>query len=202
MVAPGAPGRAGGGWILVALIADDGQEPAAHLSDRAALAAWCAVSALWHPALLAQARELPRIENVDYPSSPGPNEVRVLAEGMTERLPSGYLTQVEDAGTVLKSFTTIFAQITNPLAIARIDGAALHKGNVLAPAVKNMLAYCRCQPIAAGVVNERSAVARPVGRLERGIVGACACRRSQRPPYAGRNVQHFEDAMGRVLLPT
>src|SRR5437764_557539 len=97
----GAPAAPRGDWTLVALIADDGQEPAANLPDRAALAAWCAVSALWHPSLLAQAGALPRIESVDCPGSPGPNEVRVLAEGTAERLPSGYLTQVEDAGTIL-----------------------------------------------------------------------------------------------------
>jgi alpha-mannosidase len=97
-VVPEAPGDR---WTLIALIADDGQEPAANLSEREALGAWCAVSAPWHPALLANAGELPRIECVDYPSSPGPNEVRVLAEGTAERLPSGYRTQVEDAGTIL-----------------------------------------------------------------------------------------------------
>jgi alpha-mannosidase len=90
-----------GNWALVALIADDGQEPAGDLSEAAALGAWCAVSALWHPALLAQAAALPRIENVDYPSPPGPNEVRVLAAGSAERLPSGYRTQAADAGTIL-----------------------------------------------------------------------------------------------------
>src|ERR1700722_4410841 len=77
--APAAPAL--GDWTLVALIADDGQEPAANLSEPAALGAWCAVSALWHPSLLAQAAELPGIESVDYPSAPGPNVGRVLAGG-------------------------------------------------------------------------------------------------------------------------
>ncbi len=94
-------GSALGVWTLVALIADDGQEPATNLSETAALGVWCAVSALWHPSLLAQATALPRIESVDYPSPPGPNEVRVLAGGTADRLPSGYRTQVEDAGTIL-----------------------------------------------------------------------------------------------------
>src|SRR5438477_5402416 len=83
-VAEGATAATRGEWTLVALIADDGQEPAANLKDRAALAAWCAVSALWHPSLLARACALPRIESVDCPGSPGPNEVRVLAEGTAE----------------------------------------------------------------------------------------------------------------------
>jgi alpha-mannosidase len=95
------PAHDAGDWTLVALIADDGQEPAGDLSEVTALGAWCAVSALWHPALLAQAAALPRIENVDYPSPPGPNEVRLLAAGTSERLPSGYRTQAADAGTIL-----------------------------------------------------------------------------------------------------
>jgi alpha-mannosidase len=88
-------------WTLVALIADDGQEPPVDLSEAAAMGAWCAVSALFHPALLAQAGALPRIESVDAPSPPGPDEVRVLAGGTADRLPSGYHTQAADAGTIL-----------------------------------------------------------------------------------------------------
>jgi alpha-mannosidase len=84
----------------MALIPDDGQEPAPGLSESAALATWCAVSALWHPALLAEAAALPRVESVDYPSSPGPKEVRVVTEALADRLPSGYATQIEDSGTV------------------------------------------------------------------------------------------------------
>jgi alpha-mannosidase len=99
--ASGAPTATRGEWSLISLIADDGREPAATVSDRAALAAWCAVSAVWHPSLLARARELPRIESLDDPSSPGPDEIRVVAEGTLDRLPSGYLTQAEDAGAIV-----------------------------------------------------------------------------------------------------
>jgi alpha-mannosidase len=95
------PVQDAGNWTLVALIADDGQEPAGDLTEAAALGTWCAVSALWHPALLAQAAALPRIENVDYPSPPAANEIRLFAGGTSERLPSGYLTQAADAGTIL-----------------------------------------------------------------------------------------------------
>ncbi len=44
---------------------------------------------------------LPRIEPVDSPSSPGAREVRVVATGVFDRLPSGYQTQAEDARTAL-----------------------------------------------------------------------------------------------------
>src|SRR5436305_15050805 len=50
-----------GGWTLVALINHQGKEPPASLSDDLAQQAWCAVSALWHPSLLARAAVLPRI---------------------------------------------------------------------------------------------------------------------------------------------
>ena len=53
--APVSPGPTGGGWSLVALIANEGVEPPAGLPDRDALATWCAVSTLWHPSLLALA---------------------------------------------------------------------------------------------------------------------------------------------------
>src|SRR4051812_40793974 len=79
------PTVSGGGWTLISLIADDGQEPPAGLTEREALATWCAVSATWHPSLLARAGSLPRIESIDSPSPPGPNEVRVLPEGTINR---------------------------------------------------------------------------------------------------------------------
>ncbi|HMB05162.1 MAG TPA: glycosyl hydrolase family 38, partial [Isosphaeraceae bacterium] len=89
------------GWTLVALIAHDGSEPPATLTDHEALGTWCAVSALWHPSLLARTALLPRIEDVEWPSYPSPRDVRVIAAGAAERLPSGYRTQAEDAGAVL-----------------------------------------------------------------------------------------------------
>jgi alpha-mannosidase len=94
------------GWTLVALIPHDGQEPPSDLSDDLARSVWCAVSALWHPSLLARASQLPRIESVDSPSPPGPREIRVIPGGAWERLPSGYRTQAEDArATLLESGT-------------------------------------------------------------------------------------------------
>jgi alpha-mannosidase len=89
------------GWRLVALIAHDGKEPPAGLADDLALATWCAASALWHPSLLARAAELPKIEPVETPSAPAPREIRVIAAGTLDRLPSGYRTQAEDAGAIL-----------------------------------------------------------------------------------------------------
>ena len=92
---------AGDGWALIALVPYDGQEPPAAVSDELARAVWCAVSALWHPSLLARAAGLPRIESVDSPSPPGSREIRVIASGAGDRLPSGYKTQAEDARSAL-----------------------------------------------------------------------------------------------------
>jgi len=89
------------GWALFALVPYDGHEPPATVSDDLAQAVWCAVSALWHPSLLARSAGLPRIESVDSPSPPGAREVRVIATGAADRLPSGYKTQAEDARTAL-----------------------------------------------------------------------------------------------------
>ncbi len=89
------------GWALIALVPYDGQEPPPGVSDELARAVWCAVSALWHPSLLARAAGLPRIESVDAPSLPGSREIRVVASGAGDRLPSGYKTQAEDAKSAL-----------------------------------------------------------------------------------------------------
>jgi len=89
------------GWVLIALVPHDGREPPAQLADPLATEVWCAVSALWHPSLLARASELPRIEPIEYPSAPGSREIRVIPAGAWDQLPSGYRTQAEDAKVAL-----------------------------------------------------------------------------------------------------
>jgi alpha-mannosidase len=86
---------------LISLVADPECEPAAHVSDSEGLATWAAVSALWHPALLARVEQLPMVESFDEPSAPEPGDVRLLAPGMGDRIPSGYRTQASDAGAIL-----------------------------------------------------------------------------------------------------
>jgi len=90
-----------GGRTFFALIPQSGRQPPGGLAEADAEAAWAAVSAVWHPALLATAAGLPVVEDVDAPSPPGPGEVRVMAPGGSGRLPSGYRTGAEDAGTAL-----------------------------------------------------------------------------------------------------
>src|SRR5690242_2561154 len=99
---PSAPaGELASRWSLIALIANNEREPVADISDHHAQSTWAAVSTLWHPALLARVSALPRVESLDEPSAPEAGEIRLLAPGMADRLPSGYRVQAEDAGAVL-----------------------------------------------------------------------------------------------------
>lgn len=88
-------------WSLVALIAHDGEEPPAGITEAEALGTWCAVSALWHPSLLARAGTLPRIEPVEYPTEPSARELRVVAAGAVGRLPDDYRARAEAAGAIV-----------------------------------------------------------------------------------------------------
>lgn len=105
-VVPPAPPPDPDGWSVVSLIAHDSAEPPASFPEAQAEGSWAAVSAPWHPAVLAGLATLPRVEGVDAPSPPGPREVRIVAAGQGERLPSGYRTQAEDAGTLLIDWGT------------------------------------------------------------------------------------------------
>ena len=89
------------GWSIISLVPFHGVEPPASLSDADAEGIWSAVSAPWHPSLLAKQIGLPRVESEETPTSPGPREVRVVVLGRTQQLPSGYRTQVEDVGATL-----------------------------------------------------------------------------------------------------
>lgn len=89
------------GWALIAMVPFEGREPPAQVSDELAQAVWCAVSSLWHPALLSTAAQLPKLEPIESPSPPGAREIRVIAGGLWDQLPSGYRTQAEDARSVL-----------------------------------------------------------------------------------------------------
>ncbi|WP_165219799.1 glycosyl hydrolase family 38 [Aquisphaera insulae] len=89
------------GWRIVSIIPHDCKEPPASLTDDLAQATWAAVSAPWHPSLLSRSAAIPQIESLDNPINPGPREIRIVPAGLLGRLPSGYVTQVEDAGSVL-----------------------------------------------------------------------------------------------------
>jgi alpha-mannosidase len=89
------------GWALIALLPYDGREPPQDVGEELAQAVWCAISALWHPALLARAIALPRVEPIESPTAAAARELRIVPSGLWDRLPSGYRTAAEDAGAIL-----------------------------------------------------------------------------------------------------
>ncbi len=86
---------------LIALAPFDGQSPPESASDALALEVWLAVSAIWHPSLLAVVAELPRVEDLAAPSPPGAREIRVLPGSVRDQIPSGYQTSAADLGAIL-----------------------------------------------------------------------------------------------------
>ncbi|WP_435016892.1 glycosyl hydrolase family 38 [Tundrisphaera sp. TA3] len=80
---------------FVVMIDGDGHEPAPEMTDQAATLAWAAASAPWHPALLAASDDLPRLEELAYPSDPSPGEVRIVA-GHLGQLAPAYRDQAEE----------------------------------------------------------------------------------------------------------
>jgi len=86
---------------LVSMIEHDGQEPPTGYPDRQAEAAWACVSALWHPAILADLDALPAVQGTTFPNVPEPREIRVVAEGAGQVLPADYRSLAADAGATL-----------------------------------------------------------------------------------------------------
>ncbi len=86
---------------IVVMIADDGREPSGDPPEHIALGTWAAVSAPWHPSLLARLDTLPTIEGFEAPTDPLPGEIRVIAAGMKDRLSESYQTLVDQRGAVL-----------------------------------------------------------------------------------------------------
>jgi alpha-mannosidase len=83
---------------IISLLADDGKEPPAGMTDRKASAAWCVATGPWHPALLALADALPRLEDIASPSDPQPGDLLLVAGGQRWRLPEETRRRAEAAG--------------------------------------------------------------------------------------------------------
>jgi alpha-mannosidase len=131
------------GWVLIALVPFEGREPPRQVSDELAQAVWCAVSSLWHPALLSIAVELPRIESIESPSSPGEREIRVVAGGLWDQLPSGYRTQAEDSRSILLESGTDRARLITELRARLSAGhsADLVESEEMANTARDFLAF-------------------------------------------------------------
>lgn len=96
--APANPGAAPAPGRLITLRPYEGQEPPAGWSDAEAEAVWIALTAPWHPALLARFDHLPEAASLDAPGTPESELVHILPRGLTGRLPEGFGTQALDAG--------------------------------------------------------------------------------------------------------
>ena len=104
--------------MLIALVPFEGREPPRQVSDELAQAVWCAVTSLWHPALLSSCRGIAPNRADRISIATGAREIRVIAGGLWDQLPSGYRTQAEDARSVLLESGTdracIVAEIRGP----------------------------------------------------------------------------------------
>jgi alpha-mannosidase len=91
-VPPASPFR------IISLLANDGKEPPPGMTDREASAAWVAATAPWHPALLAQADDLPRLEDIAIPPDPQAGDLFLVAFGLLAGLDEETLQRAESLG--------------------------------------------------------------------------------------------------------
>jgi alpha-mannosidase len=90
---------------IISLIPNDGKEPPATLTDREASAAWCASTSPWHPALLALADDLPRLEDIAFPSDPQEGDLFLVAAGQYFSIPEETRDRAEAAGVSIITAT-------------------------------------------------------------------------------------------------
>jgi len=90
---------------IISLLANDGKEPSANLTDREASAAWIAATVPWHPALLAQADELPRLEDINTPPDPQLGDLFLVASGLIHSLDDETIHRAEAAGVPIVEAT-------------------------------------------------------------------------------------------------
>ena len=86
---------------LFVMVEHDGKEIPAGFPESQAEATWAAISAVWHPALLAHLDRLPTVEGVDFPPYPDPGDVRIVAQDAGKRLPPDYRQLALDASAVV-----------------------------------------------------------------------------------------------------
>ncbi len=86
---------------LIVMVEHPGKEIPQSFPESQAEAAWAAISAAWHPALLARVDSLPIIEGVEFPPYPDPGDVRIVAQGAGQRLPQDYRQLATDANAMV-----------------------------------------------------------------------------------------------------
>ncbi len=110
---------------LVVMIEHDGKEPSENVPARQAEATWAAVSAIWHPSLLARVDSLPVVEGVEYAAVTEPNDLRLVAEGAGARLDVDYRGVAASQGALI-----LQGEIDRPAIGAADAGADRSRGRV------------------------------------------------------------------------
>ncbi|WP_161602163.1 glycosyl hydrolase family 38 [Tautonia marina] len=95
---PAEPEPTGPKRRVVVMIADSGRRPEDPIDEAEALIVWSAVSAAWHPNILARLDEIPIVEDVDAPGVPAPGEVRLIAGRGVGHVNYGYREQASEIG--------------------------------------------------------------------------------------------------------
>ena len=90
---------------VISLLANDGKEPPPSMTDAEASAAWVAATAPWHPALLALADELPRLEDIATPPDPQAGDLFLVANGLLGGLDDETRQRAEAAGVPIVQAT-------------------------------------------------------------------------------------------------
>jgi alpha-mannosidase len=180
------------GRRLIALIPDDGREPAAGLADAEAEAAWAAASALWHPALLARSGRLPLAEDTASPSVPEPGDVRVVAAGSAARLGHEDRLAEESAGAEVVEGVLDRLEVARSV-LARLDPDAT-LGDVSDPIALDFLALGTARrmlrDLTAAMGHADCLDAESLAR--EAIGGACAWAEGDRPGATNRLRAAFE----------
>ena len=118
---------------VISLLAHNGQEPPSGMTDREASAAWVAASAPWHPALLALADDLPRLEDVETPPDPQTGDVLVVASGLLAALDDETIRRAEAAGVaVVHATEDRFATIRAILSHSPTPGTPIDANDAVA----------------------------------------------------------------------
>lgn len=115
---------------VVVLIADSGRRPEDPIDEAEAAMVWAAVSAPWHPAILARLDTIPVVEDADAPGTPSPGEVRLIAGSGVGRVDYAYREGASEQGVPVLA---IEAGEADREGLSRLILEALEPGAELGP---------------------------------------------------------------------
>ncbi|MEW4567810.1 glycosyl hydrolase family 38 [Tautonia sp. JC769] len=115
---------------VVVMIADSGRRPEDPVDEAEALIVWSAVSAAWHPSILARLDEIPAVEDAEAPGTPAPGEVRLIAGRGVGYVDYGYRERASEIGVPVLA---IEAGESDRDGLARLILEAIEPGAELGP---------------------------------------------------------------------